>query len=546
LPNRQAPFLVESVFKERGSEMNYEHELVDVGSRLGSEAAEHIAQRADDFCESERQRIELSNRAQINALHVEGTRLTKRERLIEERLRVAPHPGNTRSQKRKARFYWFTGILLSVAAFFFSLIAFAPFRLGWYGVLYCLGIAVAILFAVEVFLDSWKNDKLLKAVATLVFLAALGGGALLAAIRGDLLAQQVQQSASPVVIDGENPAPEQPQNSFYESTRGSLRMLMLLLALAIDLGAGVAIHRALLLGEASNEEYEKLENELTSIQERLAAIVFEITALTNAPGVFVARFWRDYYRAMLTQTVRKAATKLLGLSLCLLLLGANQAFGQERLNLVVAVDLSASEAVKGHDGRSQFNKNIQGVTRLLATVPAGSKVTIIGITENSFGQPYILLSADVSDDAGFFGERLGAARRKIVRAWQERAARLEPRARGTDILGALLVASEVFDVTKSNKRKVIVIYSDMLQATDALNLEQPTTLDLDLALATIEREDLSAKLTSVLVYVLGADGGGRKVVQWEVLKEFWTAYFKKCGAELLGYSPFCDPPGLRD
>ena len=68
--------------------MNYEHEIMDVGSQLGNEAAEHIAQRADDFCEFERQRIELTNQPQINALNVEGNRLSKRERQIEERLRL--------------------------------------------------------------------------------------------------------------------------------------------------------------------------------------------------------------------------------------------------------------------------------------------------------------------------------------------------------------------------------------------------------------------------------------------------------------------------
>jgi hypothetical protein len=525
--------------------MNYEHEIADVGSQLGSEAAEHITQRADDYCESERQRIKLSNEAQINALNVEGTRLTKRERQIEERLRLAPPPGNTKSQKRKARFYWFTGILLSVAAFFFSLIAFAPFRLGWYGILYCLGIAVAVLFAVEVFLDAWKNDKLLKSVATLVFLAALGGGALLAAIRGDLLAQQVQQSAPPVVIDGENSAPPPPQNSFYESTRGSLRLLMLLLALAIDLGAGVAIHRALLLGETSDEECEKLGKELASIQERLGTIVFEIMALTNAPGIFVARFWRDYYRAMLTQTVRKAATKLLGLSLCLLLLGAGRVCGQKRLNLVVAVDLSASEAVKGHDGQSQFNKNIQGVTRLLATVPAGSKVTIIGIAENSFAEPYILLSAAVSDDEGYFGERLADARQEIVRTWQKRASQLEPRAKSTDILGGLFVASETFREMPSGRRNILIIYSDMRQSTRALNLEEPIALHVDPVMATVEKRGLLSNLNGVTVYVSGADGAGRQVSQWESLKQIWAAYFKKVGACLLSYSILSNPPDLK-
>ena len=386
--------------------MRSEQEILDVGRQVGNEAADHMGKRAEAYCEYERQRIELSNAARINALQAEGYRLAKLERQLEERVRLAPPPGGARSRKRKAYFYWFVGVLLTVTAFFFSLIAFGPYRLGRYGDLYCLGVAVVTPFAIEAFLDAWKSEKLLKAIVTIVFLAAIGGGALLGAIRGDLLSQQVQQTAPAIVIDGDAPAGPQPQNSFYDSTHGSLRMLMLLLALAIDLGAGLAIHLALFLGTSSGEDFAKLSRELSEVRERLTSIVHEITALTNAPAIFVARFWRDFYRAMLTQTVRQAATKILGLVLCFFVLRGGYAFGQQRLNLVVAVDLTASEAVKGHDGQSQFTKNVQGVTRLLATVPAGSKVTVIGITENSFAQPYVLLSATVSDDQGYFGERL--------------------------------------------------------------------------------------------------------------------------------------------
>jgi MFS family permease len=523
--------------------MNREPELTEIGSRLGSEAAEHIAQRAEDYCECERQRIELSNQAKINALHVEGSRLIKLERQIEDRLRHAPPAGDSRGRRRKAYFYWFTGIVLAIAAFFFSLIAFAPYRLGWFGDLYCLGVALVTPFSIEVFLDAWKSERLFKAIVTLVFIAALFGGTLLAAIRGDLLSQQVHEMAPAIVIEDEVPPTPPPQTSFYDSTHDSLRILMLLLALAIDLGAGVAIHRALLLGGSSREDFEKLSRELANIQERLAEIVFEITALDHAPGIFVARFWRDFYRSMLTQTVRQAATKLLGLALCLLFFGGGRAFGQQRLNLVIAVDLTASETVKDHDGQSQFGKNIQGVTRLLASAPANSKIAIIGITEDSFTRPYILLSAAVSDDQGYFGERLARARQQLIRAWQRRAAQLRPNARGSDVLGALLVASALFQEVPARQRKILVLYSDMRHVTPALNLESPAHISV--ALATVENVRLLTNLSGVEVFVLGADAAGANVSQWESLKQFWTTYFKKAGATLSGYSILCEVPRLE-
>src|ERR1700691_6124842 len=81
---------------------------------------------------------------------------------------------------------------------------------------------------------------------------------------------------------------------------------------------------------------------------------------------------------------------------------------------------------------------------LLGSVPAGSTITVIRITENSFGQPYILLAATISDDPGYFGERLASARHQLVGAWQTRSMQIKPSAKNTDILGAALLASELF------------------------------------------------------------------------------------------------------
>jgi hypothetical protein len=61
----------------------------------------------------------------------------------------------------------------------------------------------------------------------------------------------------------------------------------------------------------------------------------------------------------------------------------------------------------------------------------------------------MLLSANVPDDAGYFGERLNAARSQLVQAWKARSSHLDPHFRQTDILGALQLASEIF--VRSNR-----------------------------------------------------------------------------------------------
>jgi hypothetical protein len=133
------------------------------------------------------------------------------------------------------------------------------------------------------------------------------------------------------------------------------------------------------------------------------AIASEITELQNEPRIFFHRFWRNLYRVMLTHTMRSAMTKLLVAVVTIAIATHEYAAAQNHTTLVIAVDLSQCVDVKGPDGKSEFQKNIEAVTKQLAQVSADSRVTVIGITDNSFTQPDILLSSTIVPDAGYFG-----------------------------------------------------------------------------------------------------------------------------------------------
>jgi hypothetical protein len=156
----------------------------------------------------------------------------------------------------------------------------------------------------------------------------------------------------------------------------------------------------------------------------MAEILVQATMLRNEPEIFAARFWRDFYRALLANAARSAMTKLMVLLLAVAYFGVGPTRAEDRLSLVVAIDLTRSVAVSGPDGKSEFQKNVDGVTRVLSQVPAGTRITVIGITDHSFIQPYILLSAHVQGDAGYFGERLATSRAQLVGVWKLRAAKL--------------------------------------------------------------------------------------------------------------------------
>ena len=523
--------------------MNFASDPIQIGSRFGEEAANHVERLATDYCSCERDRIELANEPRVNELRVEGLALQELESALDERLRRLPAVDDYRHRTRSIVVHWATGVLLATAAFVFSLIAFEPFRLGPKAYLYCLGIAIITPFATEKFLETIKNERVFRSIIALVFLAALTGSGLLAVIRGNLFTREIEQDTSTSMIDGDTVAENQPQNDFYKDTGGLLKALMVLLTVAIDVGAGIAIHRALELSAASHEDRNAIALELNETRKRIGEVVFEITALNNSPVVFEQEFWRDYYRSMLRQTVHNSATKLMALALCILLFGAGRVAAQTKTNLVIALDLSTSEAPKGHDGITQFDKNVNAIGQLLAKTSTGTKLTVIGITENSFGDPFVLLSAQISNDAGYFGEKVARARSELVRVWNERARRIRPNAKGTDILGAVLLATEIFKEDSTPTNKILVMYSDMQSVTRDLNLDHSSQRK-----SQAERyRSLSQRtldMCGVNIYVLGATMMRFDTQEWIQVRNFWMTYFASTGAVVRLYASGVEGPTL--
>jgi hypothetical protein len=214
---------------------------------------------------------------------------------------------------------------------------------------------------------------------------------------------------------------------------------------------------------------------------------------------------------------------------CALVPFAHAASITPRLDLVVALDLSKSVDVKGPDGKTEFQKDVDGVAQVLAQIPAASHVTVVGITDHSFTQPYILLSASVPNDPGYFGERLATARGQLVHAWEQRSTKLQPRFFATDILGALDLASEIFNLRAVNgDRRVLILFSDMRNDNDDLDLETSTGV----ARAAKQKSPLletTPDLHGVEVFALGVDGAGSKAVNWHKIEEFWKRYFAISG-----------------
>ena len=522
--------------------INRELDAESIGEQLGVEGVGSVVSKVEAYCAYEEQRIELTNQPRIVALRQEGSLLLEEERGLAERLRHAPPPGDLRSRRRKSAYYWGVTIILTIAAFVFSLLSFDPFRVGWKGYLYCLGIAIVTPFLLEQFLEKCDAERILELVAGIACAAALTSLMLLAVIRGDLFAEQMKDTTAPAIVfdDAQPHEPPPAESNFYEATFGLLRLAMVLLALAMELAAGLALHEGWRTSSDSSEDWQTLRIRLEEIHQQMILVSHEIVALQNEPRVFAARFWRNFYRAMLTHSVRSAMTKLLLVALAILLCHG-RVFAQERTNLVIAIDLSQSVAVVGPDRKTEFQKNVDGVTTLLAHVPADSRVTVIGITDKSFAQPDILLSATIPANPGYFGERLNAARRQLVSTWKTRSAKLQPQYRYTDIIGALLLAEQVFHQQAEPGQKVLIIYSDMRHHTPDLNLESISSIPSFSQMSRLQKSAMP-DLRGVRVFILGVDGAGKGIAYWQSLCEFWTQYLRAIGASCNSYSILREGP----
>lgn len=520
--------------------VTHEVEPEAVARQLGAGGVDNLVANAERICDYQQRHIELTNQGAIVALKEEHNQLCEEERRIGALLQSAPPSGDLRRLRRRAIFCWTLTAILTLSGFAFTVLTLAPFQLGLMCWPFAVGVAVLTPFLVEKLLE--KNEVLVKVLTALATAAAVAGLMLLADVRGNLFEQQLRQSQEQaIVIDDSEPA-QPPANDFYDRSTRLLETAMLLIAFSMEVGAGLALLEARRSAPNSSEDWKALRGEMKQIRNRKTLIMKTMVDLHNESGIFAARFWRDFYRAMLSNAVRSALTKLLILLLAVCICQVGHATARDQLDLVIAIDLTQSVAVKGPDGKSEFQKNVDGVSRVLSQVPAGSRITIIGITDQSLSQPYILLSARTSAEAGYFGERLGEARNQLVRAWKIRSARLNSDFRHTDILGTLRLAGQIFVQEPSICARTLVIFSDMRQNTNELNLESSSNF-LQRSLVGVRCEPL-AYLKNVRVYVMGADGATRTAAYWQSLRIFWENYFRSEKADLKDYSVLRELPVL--
>jgi len=198
--------------------------------------------------------------------------------------------------------------------------------------------------------------------------------------------------------------------------------------------------------------------------------------------------------------------------------------------VVVGVDLTTSSEVE-----SEFKGSLERVEEIIRNQKSpGTRVVVLGITKDSFGSPIIFDDA-VPLESGRFGQRLDAWRLRAIKKWRVRKESLNPSEDGSDIFGFLSRAALLF-ADDPNGKKRLLVFSDMRHVGQGYNFE----IAKGLAKARINELDakgLVPNLKGAKVWILGAHTIALSPALWMKLKDFWSEYLKRSGAELMIFSP---------
>jgi hypothetical protein len=516
--------------------------LESLARGLGQDTFESVKEHASEIVAWEKIRREKSNLSEIVTLKARFDSLFRLRSELLEFLRLAPQDDPAHLFAKRWYYRAFAGILI-LAGIFFAHLALAPYGLGWEAWIVCLGIAGVAAFWTEQTLEKIDCERLVQPICVIALLASLAGILAMALLRGDILALYVKSAIGTADVSGDA------GTAFYAHTLWKLQSLMALLAIAMELGSGMAIFESGKLDLGKYERAKEAKTELAKTEDEMGTIIGRVTHLENDPVMNEAEFWRNFRLGFLERMKRNGLALFLSFVIFGSLAVAPSAraknpvdtrFETAAPNVVIAIDFTQSVSGKGYDGKTDYQKNVDAACRLISQLPPGTHFTVFAITDRSFAQPYVLLDRDIPLDKGPL-QFLDQVTLSKTRAASElrKLASLSPHAiPRTDIFGALILSADI--LRASPRRKVLVVFSDMRESSATLDFEHEKTIAKRTTLATVEKEGLVPRLHGVDVYVLGVDGTGRSIPYWNSLRDFWEAYFGKAQANLKAFSALRD------
>jgi hypothetical protein len=407
-----------------------------------------------------------------------------------------------------------------------------------------LGIACVCGYATSEFLAKTDLKAIVLGISVVLFLASLVGLMTLASVRGDIFLHHLQNLAN----SGDSSAAPSTDTglAFYKAVAPKMRMFLTLLSLALELAGGLALHEVRAALKARPLPPSPESRRLEMVEREISHIEAQLRFLRNEPEIFEHEYRRNLYIGLLAGAARHARSNAKWPTVALIaLLGVGSSVRGQAVDFWEGIDFSATSSARGYDGSTADLKNIDSAARIIATLPPGSRITVAGISDESFSRPFVLLTGLIPNDPGKLREydEIAAARNRLSGSVRRIGGSIEPRFQTTDLLGFLMLTGMAFE-TAPRMRRVLVIHSDMRQSARPLDIEHVPVISVGGALRTVEGERLIPDLSGVEVYVYGVHAVGKDIRYWQSLREFWAAYFERCHATLRAFSMMRDVPNL--
>jgi hypothetical protein len=515
-----------------------------VAVELGDAAVNQAIDRLERVCAHEKMRREHINRAEITGLSAELALRNEERDELKAQIRTTPRPDLM--PRRSRVWYVAVALVLAVAGFSFAHLALTPFGLGWQVWPYSVAIAVVCAYATDETLEKCGCRQLVVMASVVSLIASLAGLLIMALVRGDVLVLYLKNAMSAGSADGvaATSAAGVDAIRFYETSACKLQWFFALLAVAMELATGLAIYEARKVAvPPMAAALALMQEQLRLVETRMIGLLHRIEFLKREAEVFENQFIRDFYLGLVEgtarRTIRRAGPMLGAILFAWMML--QWPLAAQPLDIAVGMDLSLTSNAKNYDGSVEHAKNVEAAARLIGGFPAATQFRFIGITDQSFSRPLILLTGQLPKDRGplEFVDQVAIARNKSAAKIRAIGGAAPPQYTQTDVIGFLLVSADLLHESPQG-RKVLVIFSDMRHSAPPPNLEATTVVPVAAALRTVERQNQIADLRNIDVYVYGAHAADKDIPYWQSLRAFWTQYFAKSGAALKCFSMMRD------
>ncbi len=514
------------------------------GFHLANGGTDRNVVLAEEICALEKQRIRVSNEPEMIRLQGILGVLDRERRELQAILGAALK--SIAAQMPWPIWQTVMAIVFVLAGFGFTRMSFEPFDLDPEVLWLCsIGIACLCAYATAEFLEKTDLKVIVLGLSITLVVLSVTGLATLAAVRGELFALHLQNV--PNAGDAGSAVANDNALAFYGSAAPKMRMFLTLLSLALELAAGLALHEVRAALKARRTQPSAESRRLEIVEERIGQTEAQLAFLRNEPAVFEYEFRRNVIIGLLDGAARHARTcrKWPVTIAFLAILGAGSTLRGQPIDLLEGLDYSATSKATSYDGNAAHGQNIEAAARIIASLPAGSRVTVSAISDLSFARPLIVMTGEIPNSRGKLREydQVASARNRLAATLRRVGPSIKPDFQTTDILGFLIAAGMAFRNTP-HLRHVLALYSDMRQSAPPLDIERVRVVPVRAALRTVDREHLFAELAGVEVFIYGVHAVGKDIAYWQSLREFWAAYFERCHANVRAFSLMREMPNL--